>query len=137
MRIHHRREASLAVLGFGFLFFSFLFVSASGVMAQHRSASSPVPPLKETGFKQIFDGKTLDGWDCDPDFWRVQDGAIVGETKLDHQPKQNTFCIWKGGAPGNFDLKLQYRLTGVNDGNSGIQYRSIERPDIAKWVMQG
>jgi Domain of Unknown Function (DUF1080) len=137
MRIHHRREASLAVLGFGFLFFSFLFVSASGVMAQHRSASSPVPPLKETAFKQIFDGKTLDGWDCDPDFWRVQDGAIVGETKLDHQPKQNTFCIWKGGAPGNFDLKLQYRLTGVNDGNSGIQYRSIERPDIAKWVMQG
>ena len=25
----------------------------------------------------------------------------------------------------------------MNDGNSGIQYRSIERPDVAKWVMQG
>jgi hypothetical protein len=33
-------------------------------------------------------------------------------------------------------LKLQYRLTG-SGGNSGVQYRSIERPDVAKWVMQG
>ena len=121
-----------AVLVVGFLF----FVTA-GVNAQQGPTSSPVPPLAETGFQLIFDGKTLAGWDCDPDFWRVQDGAIVGETKLDHQPKQNTFCIWKGGAPANFDLKLQYRLTGVNDGNSGIQYRSIERPEVAKWVMQG
>jgi hypothetical protein len=106
-------------------------------MAQQRSAALPVPALEETGFKPIFDGKTLQDWDCDSDFWRVTDGAIVGETRVEHQPKQNTFCIWKGGSPANFDLKLQYRLTGVNDGNSGIQYRSIERPDVAKWVMQG
>jgi 3-keto-disaccharide hydrolase len=96
-----------------------------------------VPPLDESGFQPIFDGKTLNGWDCDSDFWRAEDGAIVGESKLDHQPKQNIFCIWKGGQPADFELKLQYRLTGTNDGNSGIQYRSIERPDIAKWVMQG
>jgi hypothetical protein len=135
MRTYHRRrptEAFRAIFGLGFL----LFITA-GLIAKQQSSSAPVPPLEETGFKQIFNGKTLDGWDCDPDFWRVQDNAIVGETKLDHQPKQNTFCIWKGGRPGNFDLKLQYRLTGVNDGNSGIQYRSIERPDVAKWVMQG
>ncbi len=125
----------------------FSFVSATMVIAQQRISSAEhrashdlsklIPPLQETVFSQIFDGKTLDGWDCDPDFWRVEDGAIVGETKLGHQPKQNTFCIWKDGQPANFDLKLQYRLTGVNDGNSGIQYRSIERPDIAKWVLQG
>jgi len=101
------------------------------------AGQSVIPPLKETGFEQIFNGKTLDGWDCDPDFWRVQDGAIIGESTKDHQPKQNIFCIWKGGQPANFDLRLQYRLTGINDGNSGIQYRSIERPDVAKWVLQG
>lgn len=135
MRTQHScrfNAASLSVIGFGCL-----LCVAAGLIAQQPSSSSPVPLLQETGFQQIFDGKTLDGWDCDPDFWRVQDGAIVGETTLEHQPKQNTFCIWKGGKPGNFDLKLQYRLTGLNDGNSGIQYRSIERPDIAKWVMQG
>jgi hypothetical protein len=96
-----------------------------------------VPALEEAGFQPIFDGKSMSGWDCDADFWRVEDGAVVGESKLDHQPKQNIFCIWKGGQPADFELKLQYRLTGTNDGNSGIQYRSIERPDIAKWVMQG
>src|SRR5581483_2166383 len=92
-------------------------------------------PVKETGFRAIFDG-SLKGWDCDPDFWRVENGVMVGETRRDHMPKQNIFCIWRAGKPADFDLKLQYRLTGQG-GNSGVQYRSIERPDVAKWVMQG
>ncbi len=130
-----------ATLGIFLFFVSMTMVAArqrhsSGHGASH-DVSTLIPPLQETGFKQIFDGTTLEGWDCDPGFWRVEDGAIVGETRLDHQPKQNTFCIWKEGKPANFDLKLQYRLTGVNDGNSGIQYRSIERPDVARWVLQG
>jgi hypothetical protein len=138
----HSRALSSAVLGLLFTFILPMMVIAQRRLspAQHGAShdlSKLIPPLQETGFRQIFDGKTLDGWDCDPDFWRVEDGAIVGETKLDHQPKQNTFCIWKLGRPANFDLKLQYRLSGVNDGNSGIQYRSIERPDVAKWVLQG
>jgi len=99
-----------------------------------RSPGNLIPPIEETGYQQIFDGKSLTGWDADPAFWRVENGAIVGETKADHQPKQNIFCIWRGGSPADFEFKAQYRMTG---GNSGIQYRSIERPDVAKWVMQG
>jgi len=110
-----------------------LAICSCSLWAQGRGGP-PVPPLVESGFKQIFDGKSLTGWDCDPDFWRVQDGAITGETKADRQPKQNIFCIWRDGKPADFELKLQYRLTG---GNSGIQYRSIERPDVNQWVMQG
>ena len=26
---------------------------------------------KDDGYVAIFDGKSLNGWDCDPDFWRV------------------------------------------------------------------
>ncbi len=81
----------------------------------------------------LFDGKTLRGWDGDPAFWRVEDGAIVGETKPGAMPKQNTFLIWQNGTSGNFDLHAQYRITG---GNSGIQYRSEELPDI-RWAMKG
>jgi hypothetical protein len=98
---------------------------------------SMIAPLEETGFRQIFDGKSLKGWDCDPAFWRVEDGAIVGETKTDHQPPQNIFCIWRDGKPGDFELKLQYRLSGADTGNSGIQYRSVELPDVANWVLKG
>lgn len=133
-----------AVIGLGTIVLAGLVIA--GAYAQrtpgppsrgHFDLSKLIQPMDEAGFKPIFDGKSLEGWDCDPDFWRVEGGAIVGESKMDHQPKQNIFCIWKGGQPGDFELRLQYRLTGTNDGNSGIQYRSIERPDVAKWVMQG
>jgi hypothetical protein len=93
-------------------------------------------PIDETGFQQIFDGSSFKGWDCDPDFWRVEQGSMVAETRPGHMPKQNIFCVWRDGKPADFDLKLQYRLTGKG-GNSGVQYRSIERPDVARWVMQG
>ncbi len=94
----------------------------------------PVQPYVESGFMPIFDGTSMKGWDGDPDFWKVEGGALVGITTTEHQPKQNTFLIWRGGKPANFELRLQYKLIGHN---SGIQIRSEEMPDVAKWVMKG
>jgi hypothetical protein len=31
------------------------------------------------GYHLIFDGKTLNGWKYDPVYWRVENGALVGE----------------------------------------------------------
>jgi hypothetical protein len=113
---------------------------ALGAFAQQPKKGGPrgpaVGPLEETGFQSIFDG-SLKGWDCDPNFWRAEGGVMIGETKADHQPPQNIFCIWKGGSPGDFELKLQYKLTGAMTGNSGVQYRSVELPNVAKWVLKG
>lgn len=92
-----------------------------------------IGPAEETGFHSIFDGKSMSGWDGDPVFWRVENGALVGQTTAEKQPQQNTFLIWRGGTPGDFELKCDFKLTGYN---SGIQYRSIELPDI-KWAMRG
>jgi hypothetical protein len=100
---------------------------------QGPSKGPPVPPIEETGFHAIFDGKTLKGWDGDPKFWRVENGAIVGQTTAEKQPEQNTFLIWRDASPADFELKLQFKLTGYN---SGIQIRSIELPDI-KYAMKG
>jgi hypothetical protein len=86
------------------------------------------------GLTPIFDGRTLTGWDGDPAYWRVENGAIVGETKPGSIPKQNTFLIWRGGSPADFELLAEYRLTG---GNSGIQYRSAELLPELRWVMKG
>src|SRR5260370_40535758 len=110
------------------------FTHVITLVEQQKSA---VGRLEESGFRLIFDGQSLKGLDCDPDFWRVENGAIIGESRTDHQPPQNIFCVWRDGKPADFELKLEYRLTGADSGNSGIQYRSIERPDVAKWVMQG
>ena len=87
-----------------------------------------------TGFQSIFDGKTLEGWDGNPDFWRAEGGSIVGESTADKPVKVNTFLVWRGGRPADFELKLEYR---INSTNSGIQYRSVELSDVGKWVLKG
>src|ERR1017187_511782 len=74
------------------------------------------------GFVSIFNGTSLDGWEGDPRYWRVEDHEIVGEVTPATLLKQNNFLIWRGGAPANFELKVEFRISA--QGNSGINYRS-------------
>ena len=79
---------------------------------------------QDDGFKPIFDGKTLKGWKGDENFWRVDDGAIVGETTAEKKVKVNNFLAWADGEVDDFELKVKYRLSGTDRANSGIQFRS-------------
>jgi hypothetical protein len=83
---------------------------------------------QEKDFVKIFDGKTLQGWKGDLTHWKVENGAIIGEVTPESQLKNNTFLIWAGGKVGDFELKLQYKIS--KGGNSGVQYRSEEVPGI-------
>ena len=82
----------------------------------------------EKGFKTIFDGKTLNGWDGNPTYWRVENGNLVGEITPVTLLKTNSFIIWKGGQPADFELKGEVNITA--NGNSGINYRSERLPDV-------
>jgi len=73
-------------------------------------------------FKQIFDGKTLAGWDADIGIWRVEDGLIVGET-LEGKPRGNNYIVYRGERTRDFDLKLRMKIE--KGGGGGIQYRSV------------
>jgi type 1 glutamine amidotransferase len=97
------------------------------------AALAATAAAQDDGFQPIFDGKTLTNWDGNPDFWRVEDGAITGQTTADKPTKGNTFIIYRGGDVGDFELTLEYKIIG---GNSGIQYRSFEVPNN-KWVIGG
>ncbi|MBI3416968.1 MAG: DUF1080 domain-containing protein [Verrucomicrobia bacterium] len=91
----------------------------------------------ETGFKSIFNGTDLNGWDGNPKFWSVKDGTITGQTTAENPTKGNTFLIWKGGTVDNFELRLSFKIVpnGTKGfGNSGIQYRSKDR---GNWVING
>ena len=90
-----------------------------------------VPAAADDGFVSLFDGKSLAGWEGNPAFWRVEDGAIVGQTTPENPTKGNTFLIWKQGLVDDFELEFTYRLTG---GNSGLQYRS---KDLGDFVVGG
>ena len=72
--------------------------------------------------KNLFNGKDLTGWTGNPEFWKVENGIIVGETTNQKKTPGNTFLIWEGGNLGDFELTLKARVKGNN--NSGIQYRS-------------
>ncbi len=76
----------------------------------------------EEGFKPLFDGKTLTGWDGNPKLWSVKDGAITGVTGSDPETKinHNTFLVHKDEV-SDFELRFSYRIVA---GNSGVQYRS-------------
>ncbi|MEK0444742.1 MAG: hypothetical protein RLZZ399_63 [Verrucomicrobiota bacterium] len=77
----------------------------------------------------LFNGKDLTGWKGNLAVWSVRDGVIRGESQLDpaRAPKsklhENTFLVWTGGTPKDFELRLKARFLSVW-GNSGIQFRS-------------
>lgn len=72
--------------------------------------------------KPMFNGKDLNGRTGDPRVWKVENGVISGKTNNgDKKIVKNTFLIWQGGEPADFEMEYQARVTVSN--NSGVQYR--------------
>lgn len=94
----------------------------------------PTNTTETTGFVSLFDGETLAGWEGDSTYWRVEGGNIVGEITPETILKTNSFLIWEGGEPADFELKLEVKIT--KDGNSGINYRS-ERFTELPFALRG
>src|SRR3984885_885806 len=70
---------------------------------------APYDINEHTGYKQIFDGRSFNGWDADPTIWRVENGIMVGET-LEGEPKGNNYIVYRGDKTRDFDLKLQMKI---------------------------
>jgi len=109
------------------------------VLAFSAGALAPLTHAAEAGFKSLFNGKDLAGWEGNQEFWSARNGAIVGQTTPEKVTKGNTFLFYKDGQPANFELRLSFRLTAQNDknqANSGVQYRS-RVIDPAAFVVGG
>jgi hypothetical protein len=74
-----------------------------------------------TGYVSLFDGVSLKGWDGNPKFWRVENGAIVGESTPTN-PSGNNYIVYRDVLAKDFTMKFEIKVEG--DGGSGIQYRS-------------
>lgn len=86
-------------------------------------------PVRADEFQKIFDGESLKGWKAlNMSYWSVRDGAITGQSTPENPCKANQFMAWQGGDVADFELKLKFRVKG-NGGNSGVQFRSVLRPD--------
>ena len=111
-----------------------LMICVAGQLALAQQVYPQPAGNDEAGFKPIFDGKTLDGWEGDPKYWRVENGCLIGEVTPETLLKQNTFIIWRRGTTRDFELKVDYRIS--SRGNSGINYRSEEIPNTS-FAMRG
>jgi hypothetical protein len=74
-----------------------------------------------TGYVSLFDGISLKGWDGNAKFWRVENGAIVGES-TPANPSGNSYLVYRDLVARDFTLTFEIKVEG--DGGSGIQYRS-------------
>ena len=73
-------------------------------------------------WKELFNGKNLEGWKGFDQYWSVQGGVITGESKKDI-PFTN-FLVYKNLEFSDFELSVDVRIFS---GNSGIQYRSTKK----------
>ena len=88
--------------------------------------SSLLSPLTHAEPMPLFDGKTLTGWDFNPEMWSVQDGLITGGSTTEKITKNDFISTQKSYS--NFELKLKIKVSGdpkTGMLNSGIQIRSV------------
>ena len=108
------------------------FCSAFLAWGQPCAFSQLSEEERAEGFVSIFNGQDLTEWEGNPALWRVENGAIVGQTTADGPAKltYNQFIVWKGGDVDDFVIRFDIKLSKA--GNSGMQYRSWRNPDVAK-----
>ncbi|WP_373493753.1 DUF1080 domain-containing protein [Aquiflexum sp.] len=115
---------------------SIILITSLGCSTNSTSEKSTeiIEVDENDGFVSIFDGKSLDGWEGDSVYWSVKNGILTGEITPETIVKNNTFLIWKGGVPADFELKLEFKIS--ENGNSGINYRS-ERLEELPYALRG
>lgn len=101
--------------------FSFSVFLLAGVFTSTLSAA-PV---------SLFDGRSFNGWEGPLEFFRIEDGCIVGGS-LDKKIPKNQFLATKK-AFSDFDLRLKFKVVGKGV-NAGIQVRSRRVPNHHEMV---
>jgi hypothetical protein len=97
------------------------YTGGGGIGGGNASTILPADFKDHEGYRSLFDGASLKGWDGNPKFWRVEDGVIVGESTAQN-PSGNTYIMYRDIEAHDFTLKMEIRIDG--SGGSGIQYRS-------------
>jgi len=91
-----------------------------------------------SGWRPLFDGKTLDGWvvkckpqDADKPFWRVDQGSILADSMSASGHDYVWLCTDREYS--HFILRLRFQAYRESPGNSGVQIRS-RYDDTAGWL---
>lgn len=110
-----------------------LWMAAMGWLVAVGLLGGVVRGADEEGFRPLFDGKTLEGWEQHGGKaeYRVEDGQIVGRS-VPNTP--NSFLCTKQEF-GDFILEVEWKVDPKL--NSGIQIRSQVFPEPTQAVIDG
>ena len=92
-----------------------------------------VAPLFAADGIQLFNGRDLTGWEGREGLWKVENGAIVGQTTKENPTKGNTFLFWRGQEVEDGELVFKCRLVETKN-NSGVMFRG---KDAGNFVSKG
>ena len=120
MRARIRQTAWVGLLLCGGL------MSELACTAADPAAQAPAAVDEKFEGTSLFDGKSFDGWEGNLDWFRIEEGAIVGGTTAKPIPRNEFLCTKRDYA--DFELRLQFRVTGEKT-NAGIQVRSRRIPN--------
>ena len=83
----------------------------------------------------LFDGKTFTGWEGDTlNTWRIINKALVGGSLTQTVPHNQFIATTESF--GDFELQLEFKLTGTGFVNAGVQFHS-ERATNPAYEMIG
>jgi hypothetical protein len=106
-----------------------LFGALKGADEKKKADEVVVPPKKGDSKKiDLFDGKSLEGWQGYKDLWSVKDGEIVG-----HNEKPLTFSTYLLTNDKYTDFRLTFSAKLVqSEMHSGIAFWGEVKPDVSK-----
>ena len=90
-------------------------------------------PTDKDGFTPMFNGKDLTGWEGEPGYWSVEDGAITGKTTAEKPLDHPTYLFWRGGKPADFELRASFRFTGRGATRASTSAAS----ELPNWDVNG
>ncbi len=111
-----------------------VMLSLSCTPQQNNDDQQQAAETEAADFVSIFDGKTLQGWEGDTGYWKVENGILTGEITPDKPLEKNSFLIWQDGQPADFEFRASFRIS--ESGNSGVNYRS-ERVEDIPFALKG
>lgn len=100
-----------------------------GAMVALSFLASGVLETNAQQAKEIFDGKSFEGWEGNTKtVWRIDDGALAAGS-LETRQKDNDFLATTSEYE-NFELELEWKLEGTEGFiNGGVQFRTKRIPN--------
>ncbi len=74
-----------------------------------------------------IEADSLEDWSDPGDWWKVEDGMFVAESKGGEDLTPVHYLVWDGSVAGDFELSLSYRIEADQPRDAGVNFR-VERP---------